>query len=170
MTPWFLIMALWAQQGVVAKFPTIVSDNLEGKTFTLPRDFAGKRNVVFVPFLREQQSVVDGWVPFVKQQLAAHPGTDYYELPTIKKMIGLMKWTINKGMSGGIADKSAREHTITLYTDKAPLKQSLAITDESLITILVVDKEGKIYWRETGAFTPEKGASLAAALAAPVVP
>ncbi len=170
MTPWLLAFALWAQQSVAAKFPTIVSDNLEGKTFTLPRDFAGKRNVVFVPFLREQQSVVDGWVPFVKQQLAAHPGTDYYELPTIKKMIGLMKWTINKGMSGGIADKSAREHTITLYTDKASLKQSLAITDESVITILLVDKEGKIYWRETGAFTPEKGASLAAALAAPVVP
>jgi len=151
-------------QQPAARFPVVTSDNLEGRTFTLPRDFAGDRNVVFVAFLREQQKDVDTWVPYVKQLAARTPGIEYYELPTIKKMIGLMKWTINKGMRAGIADQSARDHTITLYIDKAPFKQALAITDEGTIHVLVVNKAGDVLWRSEGRFTEEKGAALFAVL------
>ena len=147
-----------------ARFPEVRSETLEGKNVTLPRDFAGRRNILFIAFERKQQDDVDTWVPFVKQTLATHPDADYYELPTIKPMIGLMKWTINKGMKGGIPDKAARERTMTLYLDKGPFKQSLGITDEKVIHVLVVDREGVVLWRSTGRFTAEAGTQLAAAL------
>jgi hypothetical protein len=159
------LIALLTQQPT-AHFPTVRSDNLEGKTFTLPADFAGERNVVFIAFEREQQKDVDTWVPFVGKQIAANPGTEYYELPTIKKMISLMKWTINKGMKSGIPDKGAREHTITLYIDKEPFKHDLAITDEKTIHVLIVDRAGNVLWRTSGVFTDDKAAALAAALRA----
>lgn len=159
------LIALLSQQPT-AHFPVVKSDNLEGRTFTLPTDFGGERNIVFVAFQREQQQDVDTWVPFVTKQIAANPGTEYYELPTIKKMISLMKWTINKGMSGGIPDKAAREHTITLYIDKAPFKKDLAITDEKVIHVLIVDRAGSVLWRTSGRFSDEKGAALVAALRA----
>ena len=41
------------------RFPTLSSDNLERQAFTLPADFGGERNVVFVAFKREQQAEVD---------------------------------------------------------------------------------------------------------------
>lgn len=167
MKTFYLLSALLLLQAPTYRLPTVTADNLEGKTLTFPRDLEGTRNVLFIPFVREQQAVVDSWVPFVKTTLAAHPGNSYYELPTIKKMIGLMKWTINKGMAGGIPDKGAREHTMTLYLDKEPFKKALGITDEKVVTVLVVDKSGTVLWRETGAFTPAKGAALAAAIAAP---
>ena len=149
-----------------AHFPVVKSDNLEGRTFTLPTDFGGERNVVFVAFQREQQEDVDTWVPFVTKQIAANPGTEYYELPTIKKMISPMKWMINKGMSGGISDKAAREHTITLYIDKEPFKKALAISDEKVIQVLIVDRAGTVLWRTSGLFSDEKGVALATALRA----
>lgn len=158
------LIALLSQQPA-AHFPVVKSDNLEGRTFTLPKDFGGERNVIFVAFQREQQKDVDTWVPFVTKQIAAHPGTEYYELPTIKKMISPMKWMINKGMSGGIPDKAAREHTITLYIDKEPFKKELGITDERVIQVMIVDRAGAVLWRTAGLFSDEKGAALAAALA-----
>lgn len=148
------------------RFPTVTSDNLERKTLTLPRDFGGERNVVFIAFLQKQQKDVDSWVPFIKPLLARTPGTEYYELPTIKRMIGPMRWMINSGMRGGIDDRAARERTITLYIDKEPFKRSLAITDENTIHVLVVDREGRVLWRTEGVFSAAKGAELEKALAA----
>jgi hypothetical protein len=145
-------------------FPTVTSDNLEGRSFTLPRDFGGERNVVFVAFLRKQQADVDSWGEFVKQAMARHPGTDYYELPTIKRMIGPVRWMINRGMKGGIDDAAARARTITLYIDKEPFKQALAITDENVIQVLVVDRAGRVWWRTTGVFSAAKGRELERAL------
>jgi len=147
-------------------FPTVTSENLEGKMLTLPRDFGGARNVVFVAFLRKQQDDVDTWVPFVKQALGRHPGNDYYEIPTIKRMVAPMRWMINRGMKGGIDDRSARDRTVTLYIDKDPFKKALGIAGEDAIQVLVVDRAGQVLWRTTGTFSVEKGKELEAALAA----
>ena len=146
------------------RFPTVTADNLERETFTLPRDFGGERNVVFIAFLRKQQSDVDTWVPFVKPLVERMPGTEYYEIPTIKRMIAPMRWMINGGMRGGIDDRGARARTITLYLDKEPFKRALAITDENTIHVLIVDRDGRVLWRTTGAFSAEKGAALEAVL------
>ena len=92
------------------------------------------------------------------------PGTEYYEIPTIKRMIAPMRWMINGGMRGGIDDRGARARTITLYLDKEPFKRALAITDENTIHVLIVDRDGRVLWRTTGAFSAEKGAALEAVL------
>ncbi len=141
-------------------FPVVTSVNLEGRELTFPRDFAGERNIIFVAFLRKQQQDVDSWVPFVKQAIARTPGLDYYELPTIKSMVAPMRWMINRGMKGGIDDRSARDRTVTLYIDKDPFKQALGITDENMIHVLVVDRAGHVLWHSTGVFTAAKGAEL----------
>ncbi len=146
------------------RFPTLTSENLEREPFTLPRDFAGERNVVFIAFQRQQQQDIDTWVPFVKALVARTPGTEYYEIPTIKRMIAPMRWMISGGMRGGIDDLGARQRTITLCLDKASFKQSLAITDESTIHVLAVDRAGNVRWRTTGAFSEPRGAELTAVL------
>lgn len=148
-----------------ARFPTVTSKNLEGRPMTLPADFAGQRNVVFVAFKREQQDLIDTWLPFVKGVVARTPNTDFYEIPTIGPLIRLLQWTINRGMRGGIPDVEARKRTVTLYLDKAPFRRSLGITTEETIHVLVVDRVGHVLWRETGAFSEAKGAALADALA-----
>jgi hypothetical protein len=149
------------------RFPVVTSENLERKTFTLPRDFAGERNVVFIAFQRQQQQDVDTWVPFVKPLVARTPGTEYYEIPTIKRMITPMRWMIDGGMRRGIDDLGARERTITLYLDKDPFKRALGIASEREIHVLVVDRGGHVLWRTTGAFSDKKGQELAHALSMP---
>lgn len=149
------------------RFPTVTSENLEGKTFTLPHDFGGERNVVFIAFLREQQEDVDTWVPFVKPLVARTPRTEFYEIPTIYRMVAPMRWMLNRGMRAGIDDRSARDRTITLYLDKTPFKQALGITSEKSIQVLVVDREGNVLWRTMGPFSADKGRELERALVKP---
>jgi hypothetical protein len=148
------------------RFPTLTSDNLERQAFTLPADFGGERNVVFVAFKREQQTEVDSWLPHVQGLLARIPGTEYYELPTIGRMVGLIRGYIDRGMARGITSRAARERTITLYIDKGPFKEALGIDSEQAIQILVVDRAGVVHWRSTGSFTSAKARGLDSALAA----
>jgi hypothetical protein len=107
---------------------------------------------------------VDTWIPLVRELERAHPGFKYYELPTIQRMNVLARTFINEGMRAGIPDPVARERTITLYVDKAPFRQALSLADEGDIYVLLLDREGRVLWREEGSFAPAKGESLRQAI------
>lgn len=146
-------------------FPTVSGFNLERKEFEFPRDFAGELNVLFVPFLQQQQLDVNTWVPFVQELERTTPGVAYYELPTIWEMTALSRMFLNEGMRAGIPDKKARERTVTLYLDKPAFRRATGIDGDGEMHVLLVDRAGNILWRTTGSFSEAKGAALAAAVA-----
>ena len=144
----------------VARFPNVEGKNLEGTAFKLPSGFAGKRNLVFVAFQREQQDEVDTWVPLAKELTDLDKNLRYYEVPTLSRMNGLIRSFIDGGMKAGIPDKAAREATITVYIDKAPFRKALGIANESAIHTFILDRDGAILWRASGKMTKEKEADL----------
>ena len=145
-------------------FPTVSGSNLARQELEFPRDFAGELNLLFVPFLREQQSVVNTWIPYAEMLESSTAGLIYYELPTIYQMSMVSRTFINEGMRAGIPDVVARERTITLYLDKKAFREALQLPDEDNIYALLLDRQGHILWRAEGSFTPEQGESLVAAL------
>jgi hypothetical protein len=48
------------------RFPAVTGRSLEHRTFKLPADFEGERNLVLVAFKRAQQADVDSWMPFLR--------------------------------------------------------------------------------------------------------
>ena len=142
------------------KFPQVSGSNLLRERLTLPQDFKGQINLLFVPFQQWQQMEVDSWLDFTAQLEQTFPGLGHYELPTIQKMASISKWFINEGMRAGIPNSRTRAQTVTLYIDKLAFRQALEITDEQHISLLLTNAGGEIIWRDRGAFTPEKGASL----------
>lgn len=143
-----------------AVFPHVQGSNLEGRKFNLPEDFEGELDLVFVAFQREQQTLVDSWLPLVKTLVARYEGLRYYELPTIYRANSLVRWFINNGMRSGIPDQHARESTITLYIDKEPFRAALGIPDEQAIHVLLIDAAGRVIWRTTDAHAAEKEKDL----------
>ena len=157
------VIVVRAQQVDVAsvgKFPALESETLEKQAVHLPQDFRGERNLLFIAFEREQQRDIDTWLTQMKRYEDIDKEFRYYEIPTIEKMNGFMRWFINTGMRHGIPDKKARERTITLYIDKEPFKKSLQITDEKKIYVVVVDRSGTVLWRASGPYEEAKGKSL----------
>ena len=142
-------------------FPTVKGSNLLRQKLTLPQDFKGKLNLVFIPFLQWQQSEVDSWVPWINEMEEKYPGFMYYELPTIENRNIVYQMFINEGMRAGISNPLTRERTITLYLKKEGFQQALDMPDEEHIYNLLLDNQGNILLRMRGPFTKEKGEEFA---------
>jgi len=145
-------------------FPSILAKDLLRKTVKLPDDFEGELNILFIPFQQWQQMSVNSWIPFAEKLEKEVPGVYYYELPTIRNMNRLARTFINEGMRAGIPSPKSRARTITLYLNKNKFRKVLNIQSEDTIQVFLVDGDGKILWRTTGEFTPEKGGELTTAV------
>ena len=141
-------------------FPLVSGYNLDREEIELPRDFGGDLNLVIVPFQQYQQTIVNTWIPFAQQTEKDTPGFMYYELPTIYNLPAFARSFINEGMRAGIPDQTARERTITLYIDKDPFKAALDIEDEDDIHLFLVNRQGEILWRTSGAYAESKADAL----------
>jgi len=141
-------------------FPTVSGSNLLRQKLTLPRDFQGKFNLLFVPFEQWQQAEVDSWGALVEELEKQFDGLRYYELPTIQSRNTFYKMFINEGMRAGIPNPKTRERTITLYLDKADFRAALEMPDEEHIYVLLVDRQGNELFRTRGAYNPEAAEAL----------
>jgi hypothetical protein len=70
------------------------------------------------------------------------------------------RFFLDEGMRAGIQGREARERVFTLYVDVAALNRQIGVESTQEITLLLVRPDGEIVWRETGAWTAEKGVSL----------
>jgi hypothetical protein len=146
-------------------FPAVRASNLNGRPFDLPADFEAERNLVILAFQRQQQALVDSWSPAIANVLARYHDLRFYELPTIRRGNPLFRAWLDGAMRGGIADRQARDHTITLYLDKAAFRQALNLPHEETIYILVLDRGGHVLWRGQGEYTEHVGRELERVLA-----
>ncbi|MFW9893126.1 MAG: hypothetical protein ACFFFO_13025 [Candidatus Thorarchaeota archaeon] len=146
------------------KFPNVVGSNLNGDRIRIPSELKGDYNILLVPFQQWQQGLVNSWVPFLEHLMEKKEWFDYYELPTIRKMNVFFRRMIDGGMRGGIPSRDTRGRTVTLYIDKAPFKEQLEIPTEDTLYLYLVDKNGTIFWRESGEISDEKATSLENAL------
>jgi hypothetical protein len=145
-------------------FPTVSGSNLLRKKLTLPRDFQGELNLVFIPFERWHQMEVDSWSALAEELEKTCRGLAYYELPTLQNGGTFYKIFLNEGMRAGIPNPKTRERTITLYLDKADFRAALDMKDEEHIYVLVVDRQGKEFFRARGPYSREGEAALRQAL------
>jgi hypothetical protein len=150
---------------VTASFPVLQARNLNGRTFTLPAEFGGAYNIAVIAFRRWHQQLVDAWFPYLESLMAAHPDLRAYELPMIGGLYSLARPFIDGGMAAAIPDPAVRDRTLTVYTDVRQVVAALQIPSTATITLLLVDRSGRIFWRDTGAYDAERAASLERALA-----
>lgn len=149
-------------------FPTVRGSNLLREKLTLPHDFQGELNLLFIPFKQWQQMEVDSWMALATELEGQINGLFFYELPTIQTRNSFYKMFINEGMRAGIPNPKTRARTITLYLDKAEFQSALDMPDEEHIYVLVVDRQGKEFFRTRGPYSPEGEAALRQFLGQPV--
>ena len=151
--------------GAQQTFPVLNVTDLNGKKMTLPRDFDASYNLCLIAFSRSQQSDVITWINGTKPIIQS-AGVSFYEMPTISRLPGFVRDFITAGMRRAIPDDTDRKHTITLFIDKTPFRQSLGLGTEKKIYAILVDRQGNVLWSASGDFTNEDGESLHESLAA----
>ena len=137
---------------------------LDGRAYELPRELAKQFNVLILAIRREQQTIVDRWLPCLTEIEQSRTDVAVYELPVLSSVYGPARRFIEGGMIRGIADPSARARTLTVYTDVQRVVQSLGLGDSDTIAVLLVEHGGRIVARERGGFEQHKAERLAKAL------
>lgn len=138
---------------------------LDGRSYELPGDLAKPYNLLVVAFRREQQALVDRWLPWLTRLEQGRGDVAVYELPVLSSVYGPVRWFIDGGMTRGIPDPAARARTITVYTDVQQVVENLGLAGTETIAVLVVERSGRILGYEHGGFQLEKAERLATALA-----
>jgi len=144
--------------------PALTGRALDGEPYELPGDLPKRYSFIVAAFRREQQELVDGWLPWLIDLERHRSDLAVYELPVLSSMYSPARWFIDGGMARGVPDDSARARTITVYTDVGRTVRELGLSGTDTIGVLLVERPGRILARELGPFDEQKAKRLAAAL------
>ncbi|MFM8793490.1 MAG: hypothetical protein ACKOFF_01120 [Acidimicrobiales bacterium] len=146
------------------QFPRVAARNLQGLDVSLPDAFTGRRNIVLVAFHRDQQRLVDSWLPWFESEAADDPDLRFYEVPTIARIWAPARRFIDGGMAAAIKVPAVLQRTMTVYGDVSRVTGPLGLRDSSTVAVVFVDDEGLVRWKGRGGLTDETAASLRDAL------
>ena len=145
-----------------AVLPRVTAYALDRAKVTLPTDFATPLNLLILSFQRDQQSVVDGWLPQLTAGTA--PSVQTWLLPVSAPENVLYRWWLNASLRSGLPASQPRRYTVPLYVNKAQFLRSLQVSSEQEVVLLLTDKTGHVLWRAVGPVTDGKVAALSSYL------
>ncbi len=150
--------------GPPGRLPRLSGRSLDGRHYQLPDDLAGERTFIVAAFRREQQALVDGWLPWLIDLEERRPDVAVNELPILSCGYSPARWFIDAGMARGVGTDAARARTVTVYTDVGRAVRELGLPGTDTIGVLLVDRSGDVLAREQGGFDDEKATRLTAVL------
>ncbi len=145
--------------------PVLSGRALDGTAYELPADLGARYSFIVAAFRREQQALVDQWLPWLVGLEHGRSDLAVYELPILATVYKPARFWIDGGMARGVPDDSARARTVTVYTDVPTAVRELGLSGTDTIAVLLVERSGRILAREVGGFTNEKAERLAAVIA-----
>jgi predicted transcriptional regulator len=152
------------EQRKPAVFPTISSYSLDKNKVNLPADLAGQMNLLLISFRPEQQKEVETWMPVAQALQHTNFNFRWYRLPVSERENAIFRWWENSSMRSEETDPETWPWIVPLYIDKAAFRNALQIASEHDIVVLLIDKQGHVLWRASGAMTPSDRAALTAAV------
>ena len=149
LTTIFIISFTMGIQAQLQAFPEISAETLSKKQVVFPQAVGGKYAFILIAFKRQTQGEVDSWLDPFWEDFSGKKGITFFEIPMIS---GNWKWMsswIDSGMRSGVPDEK-HDHVATYY---GPLKKYFDyfdIRDSGTVHVFLLDKKGRIIWRETG--------------------
>lgn len=141
-----------------AVLPPVTAYALDKAKVTLPADFATPFNLLILSFQRDQESVVDGWLPVVPSDTRSRVQT--WLLPISQRENGVYRWWLNASLRGSQAASQPRRYTVPLYVDKPKFLRALQVSSEQDVVVLLTDRGGHVVWRSSGPVTDGKKADF----------
>ena len=168
MNIWFLgfVAALMASEAAPAAglaigdtLPTLRGEFLSGRPAVLPQASSGRVALLLLGFTYDSRFAVEAWTRRFRQEFDQQPKVTFYEIPMIGGIARLGKWFIDSGMRRG-TPKADHENVITVYGGTDSWKQRVSYGDPGAAYLILIDRNGKVVWRHSGAFDEEQYKSL----------
>jgi hypothetical protein len=142
------------------RFPRLELAPLAGSRTLLPDSLRGRVFWVVFAFRRQDQSVIDTWLPWLDRAQSADSTSRFFEVPLMGPSIPrLLRGVISAGMKVTVpADKHA--HLAPYYGDFEQLADELGLADRATVYIFLVGPDGFIASRAEGRATEERAREL----------
>ncbi|MGH9616055.1 MAG: hypothetical protein ACRD28_04870 [Acidobacteriaceae bacterium] len=163
---WFGLAPTAPAASDLGQFPAIHARSLDGVHLNLPAKFCGRISLVVISFAREQQKEVKSWIPAAQNIEAGHGNFCYYELLVMSRENLLYRLWLNGSLRSNTTDKELRSRILTAYVNKGSFRHYLHIANEKRVVAVLVDREGRVYWRADGAYADRDTPAIVSALAA----
>ena len=82
-----------------ARLPPLSGRRLDGRHHNLPGDLREQHTLIVAAFRREQQALVDEWLPWLVDLEERRPDVAVYELPVLSSAYSPARWFIDGGMA-----------------------------------------------------------------------
>jgi ATP10 protein len=142
------------------EFPHFSGRTLTGKILELPFPTGGQPTMVVFSFSRVSGTDSGVWSEHVSKDVQNLPVCSILLLEAVPRPFrGLLVSRIKSGMSPVIQDRA-----VALYKDEALWKQRLNVTDDNGAYVLLLGPQGRIRWKNEGAFSDAAYAQLQGSL------
>jgi hypothetical protein len=152
-----------SQSAKPAEFPSVTSYSLDKQKVTLPSGMEGQTDLLILSFALEQKRDVDSWMPVAQALQHSNFQFRYYQLPVSGRENMIFRWWETSSMRSDETDPVTWHWIVPLFVDRQKLLHDLDIPNDKQVVILLVDRQGHILWRASGAITDDKRAALLAA-------
>jgi hypothetical protein len=153
-----------ASQGAQpAVFPPVTSWSLDKEKVTLPGGLEGETNLLILSFALEQKKDVTSWLPAAQALQHSDFQFRYYQLPIAERENFIFRWWETSSMRSDETDPVTWHWIVPLFVDRQKFLRDLNIPSQKQVVVLLVDRQGRILWRNSGAITDDKRAALMAA-------
>jgi hypothetical protein len=141
--------------------PPLEGDFLTGRAAVLPGAAGGKVAVLALGFSYESRFPVEAWMKRFREAYPARDRVTFFEVPMLGGGARLGRWFIDRGMRKGTA-RELHENVITVYGGTGPWKQRLAVRDDTVAYLVLIDGSGRVRWLHSGVFDEAGFSELAA--------
>ena len=145
------------------QLPAIITSDLNGKDYNLPKDFPKKYNLVAFGFAHAQKELTVSWAEPAAELQKTFSNLAFFKIPVIDNSNAALRLMIRNGMRSK-SDDYARLITLTLFTEKEKFIEAIEVSDQEP-AIILLDQTGKILWKEKGAADSKKTADIQKLLA-----
>jgi hypothetical protein len=152
-----LFISAIAQAQVGKTFPSLTGTDLQDKTVSIPKDTKGKYTVVGVAYSQKADEALKGWFQPVFETFIYESDYDVntYFIGMISGIKEVAAGTIEKKMKKGV-DPVLHKHMLLYKGDIKDYKESLGLKEKDTPYFFVLDKDGKILYVTSGAYTDAK--------------
>ena len=144
-------------------FPPLTGYDLNKQKVTLPEGMAGKTDLLLISFAPEQQKDVDSWLPAAQALQHVNFQFHYYELPVEGRENFIFRWWDTSSLRSEQNDPQIWPWIVPLFVERGELTRELNVPNAKQVVALLVDRQGRILWRASGAMTPQLRTELMAA-------
>lgn len=132
--------------------------NINSQEIIFPDDFETDYHLVVMPFDREQQVLAVTWLPLFQALVAEHDEIQLWSIAALPDLNPGVRLLVLGGISAAISDVSIRPQIGVLYLeDQATFLDALGVEGIEDIQVFILDADGVVYYRDSGAYTDEKG-------------